>query len=148
MAASVTGWKFAEDLLKNKWFWIVLLVIVIAWYIYKQGVANGAGDQAELPNGGTGIPAGWSATPAATALHGAMDTGSAFWGAIGYGTDEDTIWNTLEYLSLDQRAAVNNEFNRLYQGESGMNLRQWFEDELSGEELNRALAYFNGIFGF
>lgn len=149
MATEKTNiWAFLQKLIQNKWFWISVAVLLLGTYIYMQGKKAAATDQAILPNGGTGIPLGWDPTNDATKLHDAMATGSVFWGAIDYGTDEQTIFDTLDPLTEDQCAAVNNRFNELYQAESEMTLREWFEDELSGDDLDRALGYFNGITGF
>jgi hypothetical protein len=143
MAKKTTG-EIVTDLLYNKWFWVIVLLVIIIWYVYNEGKDDGQGDQSKLPNSGSGIPVGWTPNPAAITIHNAMDTGAAFWGAWGYGTDEDLIFSTLEPLTLDQRVAVNNEFNKLYQNESGMSMADWFESELDGEDLSRVMALFNG----
>jgi len=143
MSKKTTG-EVVTDLLYNKWFWIAVLFVIIILYVYNQGKEAATGKQAPLPNSGAGIPVGWTPNPAAVTIHNAMDTGGVLWGVWNYGTDEDTIFNTLQPLTLDQRVAVNNEFNKLYQAESEMTMVQWFESELDGEDLSRVMALFNG----
>lgn len=140
----VTGWEVLLTILRNKWFWIAVGGILIIYLIYAAGKKAASGTSAPLPNNGTGIPAGWTATQDAMVLHDAMDNGSWVLGA-GYGTDEDAIWGVLEGKTDDQLVAIYNEFNRLYQAESEMDLMDWFEEDLEGDDLNRALGYFNGL---
>lgn len=59
----------------------------------------------------------------------------------GLATDEDLIWTTLEPLTTEQRNKVRNYFNTYFG--NGESLDQWFADDLSGKDLQRARAYFN-----
>jgi hypothetical protein len=56
----------------------------------------------------------------------------------GWGTNESMIWGVLDGATGSQLAAVYNA----YQSEYGEDLFERFEQELSGEEYNRAMAYF------
>ena len=57
-------------------------------------------------------------------------------------TDEELIWNTLDGLSSNEIRAVEEMFNKHFRSDmDGMSLLQSFHDELSGSELDRALAY-------
>ena len=58
----------------------------------------------------------------------------------GWGTDEDLIWIALDNKSKDQLQLIRNYFNRHF-GE-GNTLFEWFEGDLSGNDLQRAKAYF------
>lgn len=140
------AFKFLDDLLRNKIFWFAVIVILAIWYIYNQGLKAAQGNQAELPNNGTGIPAGWTPNADAMGLHDAMDNGSWVLGA-GYGTDEEKIWNILTGKTDDQLISIYNCFNTLYQTDSGLTLIGWFNEDLSGDDLTRALDYFNGLPG-
>ena len=74
----------------------------------------------------------WSPRFSAEALRDAMK---------GWGTKEDKIWSTLDPLTSEQRQKVRTYFNT-YFGD-GDTLFEWFEGDLSGEDLQRAKAYFN-----
>jgi hypothetical protein len=74
----------------------------------------------------------WSPRFSAEALRDAMK---------GWGTTENKIWSTLDPLTSEQRQKVRTYFNT-YFGD-GDTLFEWFEGDLSGEDLQRAKAYFN-----
>jgi len=74
----------------------------------------------------------WSPRFSAEALRDAMK---------GWGTSENKIWSTLDPLTSEQRQKVRTYFNT-YFGD-GDTLFEWFEGDLSGEDLQRAKAYFN-----
>lgn len=74
----------------------------------------------------------WSPRFSAEALRDAMK---------GLGTTENKIWSTLDPLTSEQRQKVRTYFNT-YFGD-GDTLFEWFEGDLSGEDLQRAKAYFN-----
>jgi len=127
-----------------KWGIILFFVIVIILIIYLVGkrigrLKAGAGRKPlKAPASGWSamdyvIPPGWSATPSAVALYGAMK---------GMGTDEEAIWNTLENKTNAQLLAIYNEFNNRYPGDD---LFEWFRGDLDGEELARAMGYFKGV---
>jgi len=59
----------------------------------------------------------------------------------GWGTDEDAIWQTMGSLTSKQRKEVETRFNKQYG--DGSTLKQWFEGDLEGKDLERALAYIN-----
>lgn len=118
-------------ILKNKWFWIVIAVIVVALLIYHFGKAAGSG-HADYPDGGAGIPQGWTPTAAANELYNAI---------YGAGTDEQAIWNALNGLTKDQLAAIYNEYTATFKTD----LFADFRGDLSGDDLVRAMNYFNGI---
>lgn len=107
-------------------------VLFIAVYFYKRGKEKGR--MAEFPNNGSGIPQGWSPAPVVERLISAMQ---------GFGTNESEIWASLTGLTQDQLAAVYNEFNK--QLPEGQTLFEWFRNDLSGDDLARALAYFSFI---
>jgi hypothetical protein len=67
---------------------------------------------------------------AADAIHGACD---------GAGTDEDRIHRALLGKSDEERAAIDQAYQRKY----GMTLKLQFEDELSGSDLERAMQLLN-----
>lgn len=116
---------------QNKNFWIgVLIILVIAGVIYYFG--KKAGKKLPLPNGGSGIPQGWSPVQSAERLYAAMD---------GLGTDEDAIWNVLADKTPDQLAAIYNE----YQHRFGQNLFDDFKGDLDDQDLARAMQFFQGV---
>ena len=59
----------------------------------------------------------------------------------GWGTNESKIFSTLNPLNSDQIQAVKKYFNT-YFGE-GESLEDWFNSELSGDDLDKALSYLN-----
>lgn len=92
-----------------------------------------------LPNNGSGIPAGWTPTNAVARIKSAFD-----WTWHEGGTDEPAIYSALADKTKDQLVAIYNDFNRQHATKSKPNLFKWFEDEMSGEDLMRAMDYFNG----
>jgi hypothetical protein len=62
----------------------------------------------------------------------------------GY-TDEDMIWDALDGLTNNEIRAVEEMYNSHFISTTSYNLRNSFRDELSGSELDRALAYLDGI---
>lgn len=93
---------------------------------------NNKGNQGGVSLPQDGINISWSPRASAEALKDAMK---------GWGTDEDKIFNTLEALNKQQLSDVRNYFNT-YFGD-GDTLFEWFEGDLSGNDLTRAKAYFN-----
>lgn len=117
--------------------WIVIMFLLIIAGIYYFGVLKGKDKYGNpqtlpLPDGGMSIPAGWSATPVVFQLKSAME---------GWGTDTDMIWSALNGLTDDQLVAVYNEFSN----QVGETLFEWFNDDLSGDDLARATGYFIGL---
>ena len=60
-------------------------------------------------------------------------------------TDEDLIWETMDGLYNNEIRAVEEMYNAHFIGTTSHNLRNSFRDELSGSDLDRALAYLDGI---
>jgi hypothetical protein len=62
----------------------------------------------------------------------------------GWGTDENAIWAVLDGKTDDQLNMIQNQFQVILgeKRESG-NLISWFQDDLSGQDLQKALAYFD-----
>ncbi len=114
-------------ILKNKWFWIIIAVIVL---IIVVKVVFGKNKPQKVKYDQDQLPPGWSAENDARQLHDAMD---------GWGTDEETIWLILNNKNQAQLAAIYNAYIDLY----GVSILEDFEDDLSGEDLNRALNYFS-----
>lgn len=88
---------------------------------------------AKAPDGST-IPAGWTATAQTVTLHDSM---------AGPGTDETTIFAILASVNKAQLAEIYNKFQEMYSD----SLVQWLQDDLTGEQLQRAMSYFEGIEG-
>lgn len=133
-------------LTKSKYFWYVMIAIIIILSVYfigkKFGVIKAAQpDVKPLPNNGQGIPEGWSAQIVCQQLYDAM-FGGGLWGA---GTDESKIFNTLTPLTDDQLVATYNTYNTLYHTDGEGTLLTDFQSELSGDDLTRALAFFNSV---
>lgn len=80
---------------------------------------------------------GFNAEPHARNLYNAMETNCFL---IFGCTNEQLIWQTLDPLSVEQREAVRNYFNTHYGGNKG--LMEWFEADLSGQDLAKAKGYF------
>lgn len=135
-----------EALTSNKYFWYIMMAIIIMLTVYfagkKIGVIKASQPQtAPLPNNGSGIPDGWSANNVANQLYDAM-FGGGFWGA---GTDEAKIFSTLLPLTPDQCTAAYNTYNVLYYPKGESNLIKDFQSELSGDDLTKALSFFPNI---
>ena len=62
-------------------------------------------------------------------------------GFFGGGTDEDMIWGALDGLSNEQIRAVEEMYNTHFLNTTSYDLRNSFRDELTGSDLDRALAY-------
>lgn len=105
---------------------ILALIIAIWYYGYRSG------GKIPLPNNGGGIPLGWTAVIPVQRLISAMD---------GVGTDENEIFETLEGLTNDQLAAIINE----YYNTTNDKLIDRFSEELSADDLTRALFYFKDV---
>lgn len=82
--------------------------------------------------------AGFNPQPAAEKIRDAMENNCYL---IFGCTDEDTIYNTLESLTCDQRKCVRNYFNAMYG--DGKTLFQWFDGDFSGSDLTRVKGYFD-----
>ena len=64
----------------------------------------------------------------------------------GAGTYEDVIFDALDPLNDSQLIAVYNDFGiKDYSGFWEYDLLGWFAQEMSGDDLDRALGYFDGL---
>lgn len=139
----------------NQWI-IAVFVIVAAVAVYflvdikrlsgnsnsgsssSNGSGSGSGTGA---NGGSGTGTGGSGT--FNAANARTFANKLYDAMKGWGTDEDAIWAALNNRPQEQRDMIRDSFNQLLaeKHESG-DLISWFNDELSGEDLEKALAYF------
>lgn len=102
--------------------WNKLMVKIRRWQYERNASAGGDG---------------FDAYPLALKIYNAID---------GLGTDESAIFSTLEGKSDEQLAAIYNEFgNILAENNEQGDLLSWLNDDLSGDQLARALAYFEGV---
>lgn len=126
-----------SKLLRNKYFWIGVAILLVVIYIYYRGKQSNR-QRVKIPKG-VDIPSGWSARPTVDALRSSME--GSWYNPFSYGTDEQVIWNALTGLNKAQLSLVYNEFNAT----TGDDLFDWFRGDLSGDDLTRALGYFNGV---
>jgi hypothetical protein len=132
----------ADQFLKdNKYTIVIVFVIAVGYYIYRQGRKSGSMNFVNLPDGGAGIPSGWSPRPTSVVLTEAMNPSGIGWLMETDGTNEDAIFYSLDGLTRDQRTAVYNDYLVYTQ----RNLLDDFNSELSGTDLTRALAYFEHV---
>ena len=148
----------AATFVKNNWrgIGIIIVITIVLLYFYNKGKQSSSDNSfwgwmnnwfkdkpapppLDLPNGGSGIPAGWSALAVAENLHNLMD------GLDLTGQNEGKIMSILNALTPDQLAAVNNEFNNQYASESGENFMEWLEDDLSSDNYEVVTNLFQGI---
>ena len=121
--------------IQTKYIVIGVLVLALLAFVYFTGKKSGNKQKPKplkLPNNGSGIPEDWSPVNDVVRLYEAMD---------GMGTDEEAIYWVLTGKTDDQLAAIYNEYGNRY----GEDLIEALRDELSGEELSRALDYFKNI---
>lgn len=116
---------------------IVLIILAVVYFSGKKAGKGKAPEKVKIP-AGVNIPTQWTPRPISAALYGAMK---------GAGTDEQGVWRALEDLNSAQLALVYNDFNTLLKekGHDGETLFDWFNDELSGDDLARATQLFKGI---
>ena len=126
---------------ENKLTLILVGILLLAYYIYKQGKRVGSQGYANLPDGGSGIPSGWTPRTSTLKLVEAINPSASSWLISFDGTDEEKIFDTLDPLTRDQRTAIYNDYLQY----TGRNLMDDFENELSGSDLSRALAFFEHI---
>jgi|SRR6476469_1872800 len=125
--------KFAT-LFANKPLQITLIVVGLIIGIYLWGKKSANDKQkydAELPDNGTGIPAGWSPQPIADKLYEVMD------GIFQFGNTKEEEWRLCLSLTDDQLTAVYVAFNRTYCRDNNETLTSWIEDE-TGIAFNSA----------
>jgi len=101
-------------------------------FLWWRGKQAGANTPLPLPDNGSGIPDGWSPTGEVIILRNAFN---------GFGTDEEAIFDALNNKTADQLIAIKNEYANRYH----VDLLDEFNAELSGDDLQRALNYYNGI---
>lgn len=129
---------------------ITVIVIILLWKILdwsgviaklkaqftklpKAKTPDGAdGSQAQYYDPDTNQLKAYDPRPDVIALRAAMS---------GAGTDEEAIWDVLDSKNDPQLAAIYNDFSAL----TGEDLFEWFADDLSGSDLQKALNYFNGL---
>jgi len=96
----------------------------------KYGVGSKTEEETETSTTTTTPVIAFNPQPYAKKLYTAMK---------GWGTDEDMIFNTMEMLTPEERKQVKKYFESNL-GE-GYSLREWFEGDLSGGDLERAKGY-------
>ncbi len=106
-----------------------LFVVGLITYFYFAGRSAGkrkaSGDQAKLPNSGSGIPKGWTPTTVVEQLHDAIQ-------GLDSTESKQRAFMVAYQLTPDQLAAVYNAFNASYQeGDPDRNLYQWIKDEVA-----------------
>lgn len=113
----------------KKYLVLILLFVVLAAFAGFYYFGRLRGKSINYPDNGTGIPANWSAKNVVSKIIAATE---------GIGTDETLLFATLDGLTNDQLSAVWNE----YLQEKNETLFDLFNDELSDDELTRALNYY------
>lgn len=112
---------------KQTWYIIAIVVVVLiifSVYFYFQGKRKAEGPKVTYPQGGSGIPAGWSPEPLVARLYDAMS------GLFTFTGTKDAAWRELRDLpSDDMVTAVYDVFNQKYYSESQATLTQWIRDE-------------------
>lgn len=134
------------EFFKSWIFWVVVAAIILAIIIYKFGRISADTKIAKITNEDEQyLPPNWSPEEDAIKLHDAFNPSffdsTNFEGIFGAGTDEEAIWRVLESKTDAQLAAIYNEYKSMY----GDDLLEEFDDELSGADLSRALAYFSNV---
>ena len=112
---------------KNIYLWLgigALIIIAIVVVSYYWGKSKVKPVQANYPDGGTGIPAGWKPEILANKLHEAMSGLGTFTGT------KDNVWSEMYQLPTnDMFTAVYNVFNQLFVKENNGTLREWISNE-------------------
>lgn len=109
----------------------VLLVLLLTYFLGRSGGKKGKPWQPLKYSPGD-KESTWSPVADVVTLYEAMKY---------LGTNEENIWRSIEGKSPAQLIAIYNEFGNRY----GEDLFEWFEDELSDDDLLRAMAYFKHI---
>lgn len=114
--------------MKEKNIYIVIIVVIVliigGYLLYRAGKKNATPPQVQYPQGGNGIPPGWSPEPLIEELHDVMD------GLFTLSGTKDEAWKKLRDLaSPDMITAVYNGFNQRYFKEDKGTLTQWIRDE-------------------
>jgi len=124
---------------KNIKFGVVTVLVLLGMVLIYRIVNKRSPVTLPLPDG-VDLPSGWSAVPVVVKLRAAMPNVS-WYNPSTYADDETQIWNALDPLNDAQLIAVFNEWDN----REGEPLTETFQSNLSGEDLNRALSYFNGL---
>lgn len=130
-----------QFLKENKYTLIIISILVIGYLIYRRGKKDSEIQFQPLPDGGAGIPVGWSPRPTSAVLKDAMNPSGIEWMIDIDGTEEEQITGAVTGLSRDQATAVYNDY-LIY---TGRDLIEDFNSELSGTDLIVALAPFSHI---
>ena len=118
--------QFLSALIRNKWFWIAVAALIVVIIIYKWGKSTATGPQPVYPEGGKGIPAGWSPEPLAAELYNNMD------GLFTLGSTKEASWKKLYDLpTLDMTVAVYSVFGQKYFNKGKGTLTDWIRDEVN-----------------
>lgn len=103
---------------------VLVILIVLGIFIYYRGKKNASPPKVVYPQGGEGVPAGWSPTPLVTKLYNTMS---------GFNIDKlsrDQTWIELANLPTDDMVvAVYSVFNQLHFKEGEGTLTEWINDE-------------------
>jgi hypothetical protein len=107
---------------------IIVIVVVVLLVVYFSGRSAGKkkGDrpQVDYPQGGEGIPSGWSPEPLARELRDTMS------GVFTSAATKEAAWFKLLNLATDDMfVAVYDVFNQLFIGEGDGTLREWINAE-------------------
>lgn len=103
---------------------IILFLVVLGWYFYRQGKRKAEGPQVKFEEGTAALPSGWRPEPLADELHDAMS------GLFTLSGTKTKAWEKLYTLPTnDMVRAVYNAFNTKYFGEGKGTLTQWIRDE-------------------
>lgn len=101
---------------------VVFVLIIIGYLLYNAGKKTRP--KVKYPNGGQGIPAGWSPTPLVEQLFKTMD------GMNVNRLSRDAAWMDLSKLpSDDMVVSVYDVFNQLYFKDSQETLTEWIKNE-------------------
>lgn len=120
---------------------ILIAIALIFLYGRKRGLETANGPDVTYPDGGDGIPAGWSPEPLAEELHNVMDglfTGSE--------TKDDTFRKLLVLPTDDMFVAVYDVFNQEHFSEGDGTLKQWINDEVLTSAFTSTVDQLNDRF--
>lgn len=114
--------------MKLNWIYLGIAVFIIfcliLYFVYRQGKKNAEGPKVTYPEGGNGIPLGWSPVPLVDELFDVMDGGLTFSGT------KDEAWKKLRDLATgDMVTAVYSGFNQKHFSKGDGTLTQWIRDE-------------------
>lgn len=103
-----------------QWLLVAVVLLLFVYLIYRQGQKSGGFEKAKpLPDGGNGIPAGWSTTKLVDELWDNLDS-FYWWKVIDINGDyRGELMTVLLSLSKDQLTAVYNDYNFRYGNKDG-----------------------------